>query len=55
MKALGVGIGLLKKLQSIEFHITPQSIDLDTEVSIYEAVINSNHDQILSTHGIAFK
>ena len=33
MKALGVGIGLLKKLQSIEFHITPQSIELDNKVS----------------------
>ncbi|CAB4010261.1 short-chain dehydrogenase reductase family 9C member 7-like, partial [Paramuricea clavata] len=31
VKALGVGIGLLKKLQSIEFHITPQSIELDSK------------------------
>ena len=34
MKALGVGIGLLKKLQSIEFHIAPQSIELDNETVV---------------------
>jgi hypothetical protein len=38
VKALGVGIGLLKKLQSIEFHITPQSIELDSKVSLTRCI-----------------
>ncbi|XP_028397954.1 L-aminoadipate-semialdehyde dehydrogenase-phosphopantetheinyl transferase-like isoform X2 [Dendronephthya gigantea] len=35
VKALGVGIGLLKKLQFMEFHIAPQSTELnDREVAM---------------------
>ncbi|XP_028417615.1 L-aminoadipate-semialdehyde dehydrogenase-phosphopantetheinyl transferase-like [Dendronephthya gigantea] len=33
VKALGVGIGLLKKLQFMEFHIAPQSTELNDRVS----------------------
>lgn len=32
VKALGVGIGFAKKLQSIEFHITEQSIELNKKI-----------------------
>lgn len=36
VKALGVGIGISKKLQSIEFHISPQSVELNDKTVVID-------------------